>query len=73
MHYFETSGRALLHHHHYRYTHAYKYPMGTQVLPPPVSLEAQRLDSQQQATLGADWAYLVLFSPRNRRIIRLIN
>ncbi|MED6107745.1 hypothetical protein PIB30_017011 [Stylosanthes scabra] len=46
---------------------AYKYPMGTQVLPPPppVSLEVQRLDSLQQPTLRANWAYMVLFSPRN--------
>ncbi|MED6132271.1 hypothetical protein PIB30_017538 [Stylosanthes scabra] len=61
IHYSETSGHALFHHHHYRYTCAYKYPMDTQVLP-PVSLGAQRLDSRQQPTLGADWTYLVLFS-----------
>ncbi|MED6147685.1 hypothetical protein PIB30_046070 [Stylosanthes scabra] len=37
----------------------------TQVLPPPVSLEIHRLDSLQQPKLGADWAHLVLHSPRN--------
>ncbi|MED6135237.1 hypothetical protein PIB30_044452 [Stylosanthes scabra] len=53
MHYSETSGRALLHHRHYRFS------------PPPVSLEIHQLDSLQQPKLVADWAHLVLHSPRN--------
>ncbi|MED6130903.1 hypothetical protein PIB30_005194 [Stylosanthes scabra] len=33
--------------------------------PPPVPLKIQQLDSQQQPTLGLDWAYSVPHSPQN--------
>ncbi|MED6216053.1 hypothetical protein PIB30_004084 [Stylosanthes scabra] len=40
-------------------------PSPLQVLPPFVSLEIHQLDSLQQPKLGAEWAHLVLHSPRN--------
>ncbi|MED6167409.1 hypothetical protein PIB30_002380 [Stylosanthes scabra] len=54
MHYSKIPGRALPHHQQYRFT------------PPPVPSKIQQLDSQQQPTLGLDWAYLVPHSPRNK-------
>ncbi|MED6218439.1 hypothetical protein PIB30_026663 [Stylosanthes scabra] len=58
MHYSEIPGRALPHQQQYRYTRAYKYPMGTQVLPPACPIEDSAIGFTATAHV---WTGLGLF------------